>query len=82
MPVTAKLKLVSITDHHWSPQQKTLKFQAQYDTSIPEDQRFQKATPNANAEFAIDNPGALEQFALGGDYYVTFTPAPAPKPTP
>lgn len=77
MPVTAKLKLTTITTQHWNPSQKILKFSAQYDMSIPEDQRFQAATPNATAEFYIDNPAAIEQFTLGGDYYVTFTPAPS-----
>lgn len=74
MKVTAKMKLVSIAEHAWSPTTKTLKFMCQYDTSIPEDQRFQKATPSGNAEFNIDNPVAIAAFALGGDYYVTFEP--------
>ncbi len=75
MPVRAKLKLAAITDHAgWSG--KTLKFYAEYDGTIPEDQRFQKATPNASAEFTVDNPAALDQFKLGGFYYVDFTPVP------
>lgn len=78
MPVTAKLKLVTITDQHWNPKQKILKFAAVYDTTIPEDRRFQQATPNASAEFFVDNPAALAQFELGGDYYVTFAAAPKP----
>ena len=75
MSVRAKLQLVSVTDHYWGA--KILKFQAQYDTSIPEDQRFQQATPNASAEFQIDNPAALEQFKIGEHYYVDFVPAPS-----
>jgi len=73
--VRAKLILTSIVSHSWSKESKTLKFSAQYDPSIPEDQRFQKATPNASAEFQIDNPTALEQFELGKSYYVDFSPA-------
>jgi len=77
MSVRAKMKLTSVTEHaNWGA--KTLKFQAQYDTATPEDQRFQKATPTASAEFVIDNPSAVEQFKLGDDYYVDFTPAPKP----
>jgi hypothetical protein len=77
MSVTAKLKLTHITETCWGPPgSKILKFNAQYDTSIPEDRRFQKATPNADATFTVDNPTALEQFKLGEDYYVTFDPAP------
>lgn len=76
MSVRAKLVLQSITSHYWHPNSKTLKFAAQYDQTIPEDQRFQQATPTASAEFQIDNPAALEQFKLGEAYYVDFTPAP------
>lgn len=77
MPVTAKLKLTHVTDTCWgSPGSKILKFNAVYDQTIPEDRRFQKATPSATAEFQVDNPAALEQFQLGVDYYVTFEPAP------
>lgn len=75
MSVRAKLKLVSITQHSWSTQSKTLKFTAQYDKTIPEDQRFQEATLSASAEFQIDNPAALAQFELGKSYYVDFSPA-------
>ena len=76
MTVRAKLKLVEITEQAWGG--KRVKFAAQYDPSIPEDQRFQKATPSASAEFQIDNPGALEQLKLGDNYYVDFNPAPNP----
>lgn len=77
MSVRAKMMLSSITENAWGSA-KTLKFTAQYDTSIPEDQRFQKATPSASAEFLIDNPTAIDQFKLGEQYYVDFTPAPKP----
>ena len=80
MSVRAKLKLIEITHHHWgSPQSRRLKFQAEYDNTIPEDQRFQKATPSGTAELMIDNPAALAQFELGQAYYVDFTPVPAPS---
>ena len=81
MTVRAKMKLATISETKWSesaPGSKTLRFQSQYDQSIPEDQRFQKATPSASAEFQIDNPAALEQFVLGADYYLDFTPVPKP----
>lgn len=76
MSVRAKLMLQSITRVHWSPDTQILKFVAQYDSSTPEDRRFQKATPSASAEFQIDNPAALEQFKLGEAYYVDFSHAP------
>ena len=71
--VRAKLMVSSIEEHSWGA--KTVKFQAQYDQSIPEDQRFQQATPSGHAEMQIDNPAALGQFQLGKQYYVDFTPA-------
>lgn len=72
MAVRAKLVLQEVHDLQWGG--KRLKFGAQYDDSIPEDRRFQKATPTASAEFLIDNPAALEQFILGEAYYVDFVP--------
>lgn len=76
MSVRAKMKLQAIVETHWGPtsSSKVLEFQSQYDMSIPEDQRFQKATPSASAKFQIDNPAALAQFEVGKDYYVDFTP--------
>jgi hypothetical protein len=75
MTVRAKLHLKSETTYEWGG--KKLTFETRYDTTIPEDQRFQKATPSGSIEMQIDNPIALEQFKLGGDYYVDFTPVPA-----
>jgi hypothetical protein len=74
MSVRAKLYLASET-RHGGYQGKTLKFVAHYDDTIPEDRRFQKASPTATAEFLIDNPAALAQFEVGKSYYVDFTPA-------
>lgn len=74
MAVRAKLKLTEVTETAWGS--KKLRFDAQYAPDVPEDQRFQKATPSAHAEFCIDNPAALEQFKLGDVYYVDFSPAP------
>lgn len=72
--VRAKLRLASVTKTVWGGT--FLKFEAQYDDSIPEDRRFQKATPNGMVELQVDNPAALAQFELGDSYYVDFTPAP------
>lgn len=70
--VRSKMVLTAITEHDGWPG-KTLKFQARYDDTIPEDQRFQTATPSATAEYTIDNPAALAQMKLGQAYYVDFT---------
>ena len=77
MSVRAKMKLTEITETCWGkPGSKKLHFSAQYDTSIPEDRRFQEATPSGSIEMHVDNPIALEAFKLGDDYYVDFSPAP------
>lgn len=78
MTTRAKLKLVSKTERVWNVNvapQVTLRFDCIYDASIPEDRRFQKATPSGHIELQIDNPAALEQFELGIDYYVDFSKA-------
>lgn len=80
MSVRAKMTLNSITEEKWGPTEgqstKYLNFNCTYDASLPEDQRFQKATPNGSAKFQVDNPAALEQFVPGQAYYVDFTPVP------
>jgi hypothetical protein len=72
------MQLQSITEHAWSSGSRGLKFGACYDQSIPEDQRFAKATPSAQLEMQVDNPAALDRFKLGDYYYVDFTPAEKP----
>lgn len=80
MSVRAKMTLQSITEEHWGPGEgqstKYLNFTCTYDASLPEDQRFQKATPSGSAKFQVDNPAALEQFVAGQAYYVDFMPVP------
>lgn len=75
MSIRCKMQLQQITEHAWSKSAKGLKFAAFYDDSIPEDQRFARATPTASLEMQVDNPTALEQFKLGDYYYFDFTPA-------
>lgn len=75
MSVRAKFRLVSVTEHHFNKDSRTLVFQAEYDQSIPEDVRFQKATPNGRFEMQCDNPAANAQFELGKAYYIDLTPA-------
>lgn len=75
--VRAKFKLTSITEHAHTTA-RTLKFAAEYDPTIPEDLRFQKATPWGQFEMTIDNPSALGQFAIGASYYLDISPTAAP----
>jgi hypothetical protein len=44
-------------------------FNCEYDTTTPEDQRFQKATPTGLAEFVIDNLEVIPQLVIGKAYY-------------
>ena len=75
MTVRAKFMLHEKTLLAYSPSAAKLVFYPQYDTSIPEDQRFAKATPSGRFEMTVDNPAALDQFELGKAYYIDFTPA-------
>ena len=82
MTVRAKLKLTEITEMAWNgPGVRRLKFNCEYDPYLPEDERFSKSTPSGSFEMIVDNPAALEQFNLGGQYYMDFTPADAQSKT-
>lgn len=76
MTIRAKFTVCSITQHYWNKDARTIKLQPMYDTSIPEDQRFEKATPSGSLEMTVTNPAALDQLALGETFYVDFTPVP------
>ena len=81
MSVRCKMTVTSITENlYGNPGARVVKFQACYDPSIPEDARFQAATPNAEMTAWVENPKALEQFKIGTAFYVDFTPAPDPIP--
>ena len=70
MSVRAKLHLTAITDQEYGG--KSFKFVTWYDTSIPEDQRFESATPSGELNINVTNPAVIEQFHLGDDFYVDF----------
>jgi hypothetical protein len=72
MTVRAKVRLSAITELAWGG--KVLRFECLYDPTIPEDQRFQVATPSGHIELQIDNPAAVGQFKNGESYYVDFNP--------
>lgn len=48
-----------------------------YDPSIPEDQRFQSASPSGELWMIVTNPAAIEQLQPGKYFYIDFTPADA-----
>ena len=75
--VRAKFQLQEIRNFHWSTSSKRYIFAPQYDQTIPEDQRFAKATPSGSFEMVVDNPAAQAQFTLGQFYYFDISPVAA-----
>jgi hypothetical protein len=69
--VRAKLQVSKVAKTSYGGTEVTLS--AIYDQTIPEDQRFCKATPSANFTMYIDNPPAAEYLELGKYFYVDFT---------
>lgn len=55
----------------------TIGMAAQYDSSIPEERRFSRATPNATLTMTVDGTVAAEQFSLGRKFYLDFQPVDA-----
>lgn len=74
MTVRAKMQLQEIRQSYGNTTAKTLIFRTSYDQSIPEDQRFYKATPYGEFSMMVDNPVALAVFKLGDYYYLDMTP--------
>lgn len=73
MTVRAKLEM---TERHDKGYTNILLFETRYDDSIPEDVRFETATPTGKFEMQCNNPKALAQFEVGKSYYVDFNPVP------
>lgn len=72
MIIRAKFKLGSIENHDWGG--RVFKFDAEYDPSIPEDQRFALATPSGSMEIQVDNPEAIKELNLGRRFYLHLIP--------
>lgn len=82
MTVRAKLRCHSVKTYAPPPASpggetptaaRTYEFQAIYDPTVPEDQRFSLATPSAQLTMYVDNPAV--DFQPGSAYYLDFTPA-------
>jgi hypothetical protein len=76
--VRAKFRVTKIAEWCYGGG-KEITLAPQYDTSIPEDQRYAKATPSGEIYMQVDNPAALEVLSLGTYFYVDFTPIEAEK---
>ena len=71
MMVRAKFTVTEHKIQRWSHgEQTTVVLEPRYDTSIPEDQRYAKATPSGRMELTVDNLAALKP---GTVFYVDFT---------
>lgn len=55
--------------------QRTYRFQAIYDESVPEDRRYARYTPSGELRIGVTNSAVT--FELGASYYLDFTPAEA-----
>jgi hypothetical protein len=71
--VRAKFTVQSSTEVPWNTDARQVVLAPQYDTSIPEDLRYSRATPSGRIEMQIDNPPAAVQFEQGKAFYVDFT---------
>ena len=74
MPTRAKFRCNAETHRKWavdSEATRSYEFSAQYDPSLPEDQRFAKATPTGSLTIGVDNPAVA--FVPGKAYYIDFT---------
>lgn len=76
--VRGKFMVTEITEMSWSKTARKVVLTPQYDTSIPEDQRYATATPSGRIEMQIDNPSALAALPMGKQFYVDFTAVPEP----
>jgi hypothetical protein len=75
MTVRAKFTVTEKTTYSWSKDSVRIKLTPQYDQTIPEDQRFAKATPSGEFWMQVDNPTAAAALELGATYYIDLTKA-------
>lgn len=68
--VRAKFRVDVVNE---TPTGRKIIMQPQFDQTIPEDQRYAKATPSGRLEMQVDNPIAFNQFTLGKYFYLDFT---------
>lgn len=74
MTVRAKFYVSEVTRTAYQPDAAQIKMQAV--TRGEDNKEWAKYTPVANLSMSILNPAAAEQFELGAEYFIDFTPAP------
>lgn len=77
MAVRAKFRCNFETHKKWGSEDshvtRSYEFSAVYDSEMPEDQRYAKATPSGALTIQVDNPAVT--FVPGKSYYLDFTVA-------
>lgn len=70
--VRAKFKVIKVAKLDWGAVEVTMR--PEYDDTIEEDKRFNKATPQGGTllTMVIDNPPASDYLELGKFFYVDF----------
>ena len=82
MTVRAKFRVASLRQQYIAegvPPQEVIELQAVTDEA---NKAWSMYTPQGTISLTITNPEAVDQLALGGHFYVDFTPAPAVDPKP
>lgn len=70
--VRAKFRCSSVETFSTAPEgQRTYRFNAEYDASVPEDQRYARYTPMGSLSITVTNPAVV--FEPGKSYYLDFT---------
>lgn len=82
--VRAKFQLIKTTQHMYSVKNAegqyvqtpltSMAFQVVHGNT-PENEKFFASTPSGTIELGVLNPEAAQQFELGKEYYIDFTPA-------
>lgn len=77
--VRAKFRVRSIEDFG---QSKTVNLHAVCPEpgEIGENERYHRFTPFGELKMTVDNPAASDQFAIGAEFYLDFTPCKAAEP--
>lgn len=77
MAVRGKFKLTEVTHVEYNADARKLRFGAVCNDNTEENAKFHKYTPSGEISMTVDNPAAADQFVLGKEYYVDFSPVPS-----
>ncbi len=74
MAIRAKFTVTQVT--HYEGGNALVTLEPRYDSAIPEDQRFNDATPAGKFEMYVANKFAIERLKPGAVFYADFNEAP------